>query len=111
MNIPISVGPSTVDKDNAGAECVVYDVIINPKARILNARPMLPDFPPLLLTAVPCRLILHYLLQSTSKYDIWWGSHVDIFSIVILDGRPMLTHYPRPLSTAVPCSYIMNNEY
>lgn len=26
----MSVGPPVVDKDNAGAECVVYDVVINP---------------------------------------------------------------------------------
>lgn len=31
MNIPMSVGRPVVDKDNAGAECVVYDVVINPK--------------------------------------------------------------------------------
>lgn len=29
----MSVGPPSVDKDNAGQECIVYDVIINPKAR------------------------------------------------------------------------------
>lgn len=34
MNIPMSVGPPFVDKDNAGEECIVYDVIINPKAGI-----------------------------------------------------------------------------
>lgn len=34
LNIPMSVGPPSVDKDNAGEECVVYDVIINPKVRI-----------------------------------------------------------------------------
>ena len=28
----MSVGPPSVDKDNAGQECIVYDVIINPKA-------------------------------------------------------------------------------
>ena len=33
LNIPMSVGPPSVDKDNAGQECIVYDVIINPKAR------------------------------------------------------------------------------
>ncbi len=33
LNIPMSVGPPAVDKDNAGQECIVYDVIINPKAR------------------------------------------------------------------------------
>lgn len=32
LNIPMSVGPPSVDRDNAGAECIVYDVIINPKA-------------------------------------------------------------------------------
>ncbi|CAB1109946.1 unnamed protein product [Ectocarpus sp. CCAP 1310/34] len=31
LNIPVSVGPPSVDKDNAGLECIVYDVIINPK--------------------------------------------------------------------------------
>ncbi|CAM9119874.1 unnamed protein product [Ectocarpus sp. 6 AP-2014] len=31
LNIPMSVGPPSVDKDNAGLECIVYDVIINPK--------------------------------------------------------------------------------
>lgn len=31
LNIPMSVGPPTVDKDNKGEECIVYDVIINPK--------------------------------------------------------------------------------
>eukprot|EP00903_Cladosiphon_okamuranus_P022389 g20592.t1 len=31
LNIPMSVGPPSVDKDNAGQECIVYDVIINPK--------------------------------------------------------------------------------
>lgn len=30
LNIPMSVGPPSLDKDNAGAECVVYDVVINP---------------------------------------------------------------------------------
>ncbi|CAM9230130.1 unnamed protein product [Scytosiphon promiscuus] len=32
LNIPMSVGPPLVDKDNKGEECIVYDVIINPKA-------------------------------------------------------------------------------
>lgn len=31
LNIPMSVGPPCVDRDNAGEECIVYDVIINPK--------------------------------------------------------------------------------
>ncbi|CAM9439131.1 unnamed protein product, partial [Hapterophycus canaliculatus] len=31
LNIPMSVGPPSVDKDNKGEECIVYDVIINPK--------------------------------------------------------------------------------
>lgn len=36
LNIPMSVGPPSVDKDNAGQECIVYDVIINPKAGIIS---------------------------------------------------------------------------
>lgn len=33
LNIPMSVGPPSVDKDKAGDECIVYDVIINPKVQ------------------------------------------------------------------------------
>lgn len=30
LNVPMSVGPPSVDTDNAGAECVLYDVVVNP---------------------------------------------------------------------------------
>jgi PIH1 N-terminal domain len=31
MNVPLSVGPECYDKDHAGIECLVYDIIVNPK--------------------------------------------------------------------------------
>lgn len=36
LNIPMSVGPPSVDTDNAGEECIVYDVIIDSKVRCAN---------------------------------------------------------------------------
>lgn len=31
MNVPLSVGPECYDTDHAGVECLVYDIIVNPK--------------------------------------------------------------------------------
>jgi hypothetical protein len=30
MNVPMSVGPARIDKDNKGVDCIVYDIIVNP---------------------------------------------------------------------------------
>lgn len=34
LKIPMSVGPPAVDKDNAGEDCIAYDVIINPQVTL-----------------------------------------------------------------------------
>jgi PIH1 N-terminal domain len=31
MNVPLSVGPQHHDNDHAGKDCIVYDIIVNPK--------------------------------------------------------------------------------
>ena len=31
MNVPLSVGPEHFEKDHSGVECLVYDIIVNPK--------------------------------------------------------------------------------
>lgn len=31
MNVPLSVGPEHFEKDHSGADCLVYDIIVNPK--------------------------------------------------------------------------------